>query len=122
MRSRSVTAAAALLCVGLAAFASTHRAARAQSAPSCGETQQTVDGVGMKVLFAKNGAVQQYVVVHSSGRVDADHDALMAIERRYGPEGANAPPLRITGFRPSSSGMMTPSEATDSCGRKVRFK
>jgi hypothetical protein len=78
-------------------------------------------GVVYRVLFAKNGAVQQYLLAVSSHNTERDHDMLKAAQADYGPEAVNAPPLRIVSFRPGSGGMMVPDKAVDSCGRITHF-
>lgn len=72
-------------------------------------------------MFAKNGSVQQYLLAHSSHNVEEDHDALKILEKRYGPEAINAPPVRVVSFRPAGGGMMIPATAIDSCGRHIHF-
>ncbi len=104
----------------VAVFAFPHDRAAAEQ--SCGETTYNQDGVVYHVLFAKNGAVQQFELVQSSHNVEQDHDALKALESKYGPAGVNAPPLQILSFRPAPGGMMIPDKAVDSCGRTTRFK
>ena len=74
------------------------------------------------MLFARNGAVQQYVLTQTSHNVERDHDVLKELEAKYGPEGINAPPVKIVSFRPGSGGMMIPDKAIDSCGRISYFK
>lgn len=88
---------------------------------SCGEATFSSNGVTYHVLFAKNGAVQQYLLARSSGNTEQDHDALKEAQNQYGPEGMNAPPLRIISFRPGPGGMMVPDKAVDSCGRVTHF-
>ena len=112
---------AAVVSIGVVAVS--HVPARAaQSAGPCKEILETSKGVTYKILFANNGAVQQYVLVTSSNRVEQDHDVRSDLESRYGPEGVNAPSLRIVGFRKGDGGMMVPDKAVDSCGRTVAFK
>ena len=93
----------------------------AAAAQSCGETSFTSDGVTFKVLFAKNGAVQQYLLADSSHNQERDHDALLAAENKYGPEAVNAPPVQVISFKPGDAGMMIPDKAMDSCGRVTHF-
>ncbi len=114
MRFR-IFAGALVLAAGLLAVALPH--ARAQGDQSCGEATFSKDGVVYRVLFAKNGAVQQYVLAQSTHNVEQDHDALKDLEAKYGPAGANAPAVRIVGFRSGSGGLMIPDKAVDSCGR-----
>ncbi len=75
----------------------------------------------MRILFAKNGAVQRYEVVNSNENEEAVNDFRIDLEREYGPAGINAPPLHIVSFKPGSGGMMMPDKAIDSCGRKLSF-
>jgi len=119
----ALLAASAAAAVSLGAVVFSHAPAHAaQAGGPCKEIVETSKGVSYKVLFANNGAVQQYVLVTSSNRVEQDHDVLSQLVQRYGPEGVNAPSLRITGFRQGSGGMMVPDKAVDSCGRTVAFK
>ncbi len=92
--------------------------------PPCG--QQVIHGdrgVNVTVQFAKNGAVQRYVFdQRHMNPLDADAVRL-ALEKRYGPEGANAPPLQITSFRKvPGSNLQVPDKGVDSCGRVVSFQ
>ncbi|HZT13630.1 MAG TPA: hypothetical protein VFA29_12535 [Candidatus Baltobacteraceae bacterium] len=96
-----------------------HRAAAQQQ--SCGETQFSSNGVTYRVVFAKNGAVQQYLLQASSHNQEHDHDALLAAEAKYGPEAINAPPVKIISFKQGDGGMMIPDKAIDSCGRVTHF-
>ncbi len=114
-----IAAAAAALAAGLIVFAFPH--ARAVAQQSCGETTFGREGTVYRVLFAKNGAVQQYVLVQSARNVEHDHDVLKELEAKYGAAGVNAPPLQIVSFRPGSGGMMIPDKAVDSCGRTSYF-
>lgn len=93
----------------------------AASGPSCGETTFASNGVVLKVVFAKNGAVQQYLLAVSSHNQEHDHDALLAAQEKYGPEAINAPPVRVISFKPGDGGMMIPDKAVDSCGRVTHF-
>ncbi|HEY9180974.1 MAG TPA: hypothetical protein VIO32_09660 [Candidatus Baltobacteraceae bacterium] len=88
---------------------------------SCGMASFASEGVVYRVLFAKNGAVQQYLLARTSHNTERDHDALKAAEDRYGPEAVNAPPLQILSFKRGSGGMMVPDKAVDSCGRVTHF-
>ena len=92
--------------------------------PACGEHLYTnPQGLQVNVLFAKNGAVQRYVVVTSHDNTEAVNDMLKDLERTFGPEGVNAPPLHIISFKPGASGgMMVPDKAVDSCGRTQSFQ
>ncbi len=93
------------------------------SGPSCGvETANGDKGISIRILFAKNGAVQRYEVVNSQENEEAVNDFRIALERQYGPAGVNAPPLHIVSFKQGpSGGMMMPDRAIDSCGRKLSF-
>lgn len=75
------------------------------------------------VQFAKNGAVQRYVF--DERRMNpGDVDALrLALVKRYGPPGVDAPPLQITSFRKErGSSLEVPAKGIDSCGRIVLFQ
>lgn len=121
-RFRVLAAAACALLAGLGFFAVTHERGSAAQPRSCGTATYASRGVVYRILFAKNGAVQQYLLARSSHNTELDHDVLRAAENTYGPEAVDAPPLRISGFRPASGGMMVPDRATDSCGRVTHFK
>lgn len=95
--------------------------ARASAQPGCAVTTYAKDGVVYRVLFAHNGAVQQYVLTRSSHNVERDHDALKTLEAKYGPAGVDAPPVKIVSFKPGPNGMMIPDKAVDSCGRVSFF-
>ena len=114
-----VAGLAALTAVVVVLALSHQRTSAAQG--SCGETSYSSMGVTYEVRFAKNGAVQQYLLAHSSHNTEKDHDVLKDLQARYGPEGVNAPPLQITSFRAGAGGMMIPDKAVDSCGRVVHF-
>jgi hypothetical protein len=94
------------------------------SAPSCGEKVFTNPvGVQIRILWAKNGAVQRYQVVDSKENPEQVNNMVKDLESTYGPEGVNAPPLRIVSFKPGGSGgMMIPDKAIDSCGRTLSFQ
>jgi len=117
---RLVMAAVFALGASLLLFALSQPPAAAAE-QSCGETTFTSDGVEFRVLFAKNGAVQQYLLQHSSQNQEHDHDALLAAQAKYGPEAVNAPPVRVVSFKPGDGGMMLPDKAMDSCGRITHF-
>ena len=91
--------------------------------PSCGVQMANGDkGISIRILFAKNGAVQRYEVVNSQENEEAVNDFRIALERQYGPAGVDAPPLHIVSFKQGpSGGMMMPDKAVDSCGRKLSF-
>ena len=92
------------------------------SGPSCGVQDAHGDGgIVIRVLFAKNGAVQRYQVIAGRGDIEGIHDALNALQARFGPEGENAPPLNIVSFKKSKSGLQMPDKAVDSCGRTLSF-
>lgn len=92
--------------------------------PSCGEQLFTnPQGFQIRVLWAKNGAVQRYEVVSSKGGdTEGVNDMRLDLERQLGPEAINAPPLHILSFKPGSEGMMIPDKAVDSCGRTLSFQ
>jgi hypothetical protein len=106
------------------AFAFVGTPSRAATAgPSCGEQlEKNGKGISIKILFAKNGAVQQYVVVNSQENVEDANDMRKDLELHFGPAGINAPPLRIVSFKPGSGGMQIPDKAIDSCGRTLSFQ
>lgn len=103
------------------AFVSLPRANAAGQSP-CSVTTFSDNGVQYRILFAKNGAVQQYVLAQSSHNLERDHDTLQKLIDKYGPAAVNAPPVKIVGFRPGSNGMLIPDKAVDSCGRISYFK
>jgi hypothetical protein len=117
-------AAAALFALSgsLAALADAPQPATT-SGPSCGQRLFTnPQGLQIQVLWAKNGAVQRFVVIDSKENPEAINDMKKDLQRTYGPEGVNAPPLRIASFRPGQNGMMIPDKAVDSCGRTLSFQ
>ena len=76
----------------------------------------------MRALFAKNGSVQRYEVLSPQSNMEDIHDMRLDLERQYGPEAVNSPPLTIVSFKKGSGGgMMIPDKAVDSCGRKLSF-
>ena len=115
-----ILAAVAALTAGALVFALAHGPSAAAQG-SCGELSYNSMGVSYRVLFAKNGSVQQYLLAKSSHNTEKDHDVLKDLQARYGPEAVNAPPVQITSFRPGPSGMMIPDKAVDSCGRVVHY-
>lgn len=114
-----VTACAMLGLVGL--LAPPARAATA--GPSCGDHLYKNDqGIQIRILWAKNGAVQRFEIVDAKENPEEVNDMEKDLEKVYGPEGTNAPPLRIVSFKPGTNGgMMVPDKAVDSCGRTVSF-
>jgi membrane protease YdiL (CAAX protease family) len=120
-RLRAIAAGACALLVSVLLFAFMHERGVAAQPNACGMTTFSSSGVVYRVLFAKNGAVQQYLLAQSSGNTERDHDALKAAEAQYGPEAADAPPLQIVSFKPGAGGMMVPDKAVDSCGRVTHF-
>jgi hypothetical protein len=92
--------------------------------PSCGEKLFTNDqGIQIRVLWAKNGAIQRFDVVDAKENPEELNNMEKDIEKVYGPEGTNAPPLKIVSFKPGASGgMMVPDKAVDSCGRTLSFQ
>ena len=92
--------------------------------PSCGEKVFTNEqGISIKVLWAKNGAIQRFDIIESKENPEEVNDMEKDIEKAYGPEGTNAPALRIVSFKPGASGgMMVPDKAVDSCGRTLSFQ
>lgn len=74
-----------------------------------------------RIFFANNGAVQMYSLVRSSKNQEADHAALLHLQKLYGLEFVNAPPLRITSYKKKSGDLSVPDRAVDSCGRVTYF-
>ncbi|HVA29599.1 MAG TPA: hypothetical protein VNF68_15560 [Candidatus Baltobacteraceae bacterium] len=124
MRARLVTRFFIATLAVLAVFCAASLPTQAVTAgPSCGERLETNNrGIAIKILFAKNGAVQRYVVVHSQENVEAANDMRLDLESQFGPADVNAPPLRILSFKPGEGGMMIPDKAVDSCGRTLSFQ
>jgi hypothetical protein len=120
-RLRVILASACALIAGLAFLAFSHGSGAAAQPRACGQATYTDSGVVYRILFAKNGAVQQYLLAQSSHNTEKDHDVLKGAEAKYGPEASNAPPLQILSFRPGTGGMMVPDKAVDSCGRVTHF-
>lgn len=109
----------------LALFGALAPPARAGTAgPSCGEHLYTNDqGIQIRILWAKNGAVQRFEIVDAKENPEEVNDMEKDLEKVYGPEGSNAPPLRIVSFKPGTNGgMMVPDKAVDSCGRTLSFQ
>ena len=94
----------------------------ASALPACGELTASHNGTVYKVLFAKNGAVQRYQLVHGTENTENDHDVLLSLQAKYGPEEVNAPPVQIVSYRDAGGGMRIPLKAVDSCGRVTEFK
>ena len=118
---RVILAGACALTAGILFFAFAHGSGAAAQPRSCSITTYSSGGVVYRVLFAKNGAVQQYLLAQSSHNTEKDHDVLKAAEAQYGPEAVNAPPLQILSFKKGNGGMMVPDKAVDSCGRVTHF-
>jgi len=101
------------------------RPAAAADGPSCGvRVVHLPGGVAFRILFAKNGAVQQYVLLSSDKNPELVNDRKKFIERQFGPEAVDAPPLRIIAFKPApgGGGLLIPDKAVDSCGRTLTFQ
>lgn len=98
-----------------------HHAVAAPVSRACGALTLRREGVVYQVLFAGNGAVQEYRLLHSSHNPETDNDVRIALGRAYGPAGINAPPLRIVGYRKGPGDLEIPDKAVDSCGRIERF-
>lgn len=79
-------------------------------------------GTAIKILFAKNGAVQRYLVLNANENVEEAYDLRLGLEQRYGPAELNAPPMHIVSFKRGSGGLMMPAKAIDSCGRTLSFQ
>ena len=118
---RVILAGACALTAGIVFLAFAHGSGSAAQSRSCGIATYSSAGVVYRILFAKNGAVQQYLLAASSHNTEKDHDVLKALEAKYGPEAVNAPPLQITSFKPGTGAMMVPDKAVDSCGRVTPF-
>jgi hypothetical protein len=118
-RFRVIAGACALIAVIL--LLAFHGRGAAAQPRACGIATFSQYNVVYRILFAKNGAVQQYLLEQSSGHTEKDHDVLQAAMAQYGPEAVNAPPLQITSFKPGPGGMMVPDKAVDSCGRVTHF-
>jgi len=74
----------------------------------------------VRVLFAKNGAVQRFVF--PPGNYEDEHEMLLTLEKQYGPAEINAPPLNVISFKKgTSNGLQIPDKAIDSCGRTLSF-
>lgn len=116
-----MTAAMLAICAALLSLCLARPAGALAAGQSCGESTFTSNGVVIKVLFANNGAVQQYLIAVSSHNQEHDHDALLAAQAKYGPEAINAPPVRVISFKQGDGGMMIPDKAVDSCGRITHF-
>jgi hypothetical protein len=113
----------ATLCAA-ASVASFSAPARADSlGPSCGTLDAQGDGgVVIRVLFAKNGTVQRYQVTKGRSNIEGVHDAINLLQKQYGNEGENAPPLQIVSFKKGYGGLQIPDKAVDSCGRTLSFQ
>lgn len=125
MRVRLVTALFVTPVALAACFVlSSKPSAAVAGGPSCGQkVVKDPTGVSIEILFAKNGAVQRYVVLHSEqGDMEAVNDLRLALQKQYGPADIDAPPLRIVSFKPGSGGMNIPDKAIDSCGRTISFQ
>src|SRR5581483_12280407 len=94
-----------------------HGRSMASDRRGCTNVVYRAPGVTYEIQFAKNGAVQQYVLTQSSHNMEQDHDTLSKLEAQYGPAGVNAPPLKIVSYRKGSGSMLVPDKAVDSCGR-----
>jgi hypothetical protein len=93
--------------------------------PSGACHDQTIDAgtISVKILFAKNGAVQRYVFDSANLNYEQEHQMLLALEKQYGPAQVNAPPLNVVSFKKGgSNGLMIPDKAVDSCGRTLSFQ
>lgn len=91
--------------------------------PACGaRTVKNGKGISIQVLFAKNGAVQRYLVVGRNQNVEEVNDLEISLERVYGPADIGAPPVRIVSFKAASGGLQIPDKAVDSCGRTLSFQ
>ncbi len=117
---------APVLAVSAAVLAGTVPAAGATTpGPSCGQRDihYAQEGVSIRILFAKNGSVQRYVVTQGADQPETVNNELIILTHQYGPAAVNAPPLKIISFRKGDGegGMMVPDKAVDSCGRTLTF-
>ena len=116
-------AALALAACTSAANSQQHTVAANTAAPQpgraapCSVQTFTIRGVKYQVQFARNGAVQRYVISGNTQNEESNHDALESLQNRFGAEGVNAPPLRIVAFKTGYGGMKIPTKTVDSCGR-----
>lgn len=118
MFARGLTA----LIAGACLLAPVRPAVAASLGPACGQQVAKGDNVAIRVLFAKNGAVQRYDVLTAGSNPESENQLRLALERVYGPAGVNAPPVQIVSFKRARSGkLMVPDKAVDSCGRASSF-
>ena len=93
--------------------------------PSCGARliKNDEQGLAIRILFAKNGAVQRYEIARGRDNTESVNDMLLGLEHQFGPAAIDAPPLKIVSFKKSDGGggMMIPDKAVDSCGRTLSF-
>jgi hypothetical protein len=124
VRVRPRVCALAACALALQLLSAAPASAAFATGPPCGEHLYTnPQGLQVNVLFANNGSVQRYVIVTSHDNTEAINDMLKDLEKVYGREGINAPPLHIVSFKPGSNGgMMVPDKAVDSCGRTQLFQ
>ncbi len=127
--SASIVRSVILGLVLIAAAALLHRALTRPAVAAAGLSCATrvvhlPGGVVFRILFAKNGSVQQYVLVSSDKNPELVNDRKKFIERQFGPEAVNAPPLHVIAFKPSpgGGGLLIPDKAVDSCGRTLTFQ
>lgn len=118
--TRAAAAGALLALFGLLRLS----AGAVTNGPSCGERLFTnPQGVQIRVLWAKNGAVQRFVIVDSKENTEQVNDMELDLQKVYGPEAVNAPALRIVSYKSGESGgLMIPDKAVDSCGRTLSFQ
>ncbi len=127
MRVRLITAVfvAPVALAACVAISKPAKVVAANGGPSCGEKIVRQRDVAIKILFAKNGAVQRYLVL-TGADVDMEgvNDLRLALQKQYGPADIDAPPLKIISFKPApgGSGMSIPDKAIDSCGRTLSFQ
>jgi hypothetical protein len=124
VRARLVTRVFVAFAAVLVVVCAAPRTAQAVTAgPSCGERLEKSDkGIAIKVLFAKNGAVQRYELIDGQENMEAANDFTIDLEKQWGPAASNAPPLHVVSFKPGEGGMMIPDKAVDSCGRTLSFQ
>jgi hypothetical protein len=120
--TRSLFAVAAAVALFALVYGPAVPAAALTPGPPCGEKVITSpSGIAFRILFANNGTVQQYIVTAGADNPELVNDARIALENTYGPEGIDAPPLKIIAFKPGGNGMQVPDKAIDSCGRTLTF-
>ena len=122
---RNLLIGAALLAAAALFRPALLRPAEAASGPSCGQrVVHLPGGVIFRILFARNGSVQQYELLSSAVNPELVNDRKRFIEHQFGPEAIDAPPLKIISYRsaPGGGALLIPDKAVDSCGRTLTFQ